>query len=275
MRRVLDGSSRRLYIKCHPCHSLSFTPPCRRGSPAHFPAARRRRSFEAWPAIASGQHALIAAPTGSGKTLAAFLAAIDSLAREGAEGRLRDVTRVVYVSPLKALSNDIQRNLEQPLAGVSAEMLKLGSCAPEIRAAVRTGDTSQTERAAMRRTPPHILVTTPESLYLLLTSASGREMLSTVRTVIVDEIHAVAQTKRGAHLALTLARLAANAAQPIQRIGLSATQKPIEEVARFLVGNGDSSWFASKRGRASFGQLRGAFPGLPGPAPAPRRTPSS
>ncbi|HEU4778847.1 MAG TPA: DEAD/DEAH box helicase [Steroidobacteraceae bacterium] len=201
-----------------------------------FPGGATPAQLEAWPAIASGQHALIAAPTGSGKTLAAFLAAIDSLAREGAEGRLRDVTRVVYVSPLKALSNDIQRNLEQPLAGVSAEMLKLGSCAPEIRAAVRTGDTSQTERAAMRRTPPHILVTTPESLYLLLTSALGREMLASVRTVIVDEIHAVAQSKRGAHLTLTLARLAANATQPIQRIGLSATQKPIEEVAKFLVG---------------------------------------
>jgi ATP-dependent Lhr-like helicase len=206
-----------------------------------FPAGATPAQLEAWPAIASGRHALIAAPTGSGKTLAAFLAAIDSLAREGAAGRLQDVTRVVYVSPLKALSNDIQRNLEAPLAGISAQMLALGSQAPEIRAAVRTGDTSQTERAMMRRTPPHILVTTPESLYLLLTSASGREMLSTVRTVIVDEIHAVAQTKRGAHLALTLERLAANAAQPIQRIGLSATQKPIEEVAQFLVGMPDKT----------------------------------
>jgi len=211
-----------------------------------FPGGATPAQLEAWPAIASGGHALVAAPTGSGKTLAAFLAAIDSLAREGAAGQLRDVTRVVYVSPLKALSNDIQRNLEQPLAGVSAEMLKLGSHAPEIRAAVRTGDTTQTERAAMRRSPPHILVTTPESLYLLLTSGSGREMLSTVRTVIVDEIHAVAQTKRGAHLSLTLARLAANAAQPVQRIGLSATQKPIEEVAQYLVGGlmvpGGGSW---------------------------------
>ena len=201
-----------------------------------FPNGATPAQLEAWPAIATGGHALIAAPTGSGKTLAAFLAAIDSLAREGAEGRLQDVTRVVYVSPLKALSNDIQRNLEAPLAGISAEVIRQGLQAPEIRAAVRTGDTSQTERAAMRRQPPHILVTTPESLYLLLTSASGREMLTTVRTVIVDEIHAVAQTKRGAHLSLTLERLAANAAQPIQRIGLSATQKPIEEVAKFLVG---------------------------------------
>jgi ATP-dependent helicase Lhr and Lhr-like helicase len=203
-----------------------------------FPNGATPAQLDAWPAIASGQHALIAAPTGSGKTLAAFLAAIDSLARDGAAGRLQDVTRVVYVSPLKALSNDIQRNLDAPLAGISAEMIKSGAHAPEIRARVRTGDTTQSERAAMRRTPPHILVTTPESLYLLLTSTSGREMLATVRTVIVDEIHAVAQTKRGAHLALTLERLCANAAQLVQRIGLSATQKPIEDIAKFLVGRG-------------------------------------
>src|SRR5690349_2024114 len=203
-----------------------------------FPDGATQAQLDAWPAIARGGHALIAAPTGSGKTLAAFLAAIDSLMREGASGELRDVTRVVYVSPLKALSNDIQRNLDAPLAGISAELIRLGLQAPPIRAMVRTGDTTQTERAMMRRVPPHILVTTPESLYLLLTSVSGREMLSTVRTVIVDEIHAVAQTKRGAHLALTLERLAANAAQPIQRIGLSATQKPIEVVAQFLVGVG-------------------------------------
>src|SRR5262245_28571598 len=209
-----------------------------------FPAGATPAQLDAWPAIAAGGHALIAAPTGSGKTLAAFLAAIDSLAREGAAGRLQDVTRVVYVSPLKALSNDINRNLEAPLAGITGEMLKPGAHAPEIRAAVRTGDPSQTERAMMRRPPPHILVTTPESLYLLLTSASGREMLATVRTVIVDEIHAVAQSKRGAHLALTLERLAANAAQPIQRIGLSATQKPIEDVAQFLVGEKGSDPFS-------------------------------
>ncbi len=208
-----------------------------------FPNGATRAQLDAWPAIASGRHALIAAPTGSGKTLAAFLAAIDSLARDGAEGRLQDVTRVVYVSPLKALSNDIQRNLEAPLAGISAQLIEQGSHAPEIRAQVRTGDTSQSERAAMRKRPPHILVTTPESLYLLLTSASGREMLTTVRAVIVDEIHAVAQTKRGAHLSLTLERLVANAAQPVQRIGLSATQKPIEEVAQFLVGNGEMGTF--------------------------------
>src|SRR5262245_14990346 len=213
-----------------------FHPAVRAWFDTAFPKGATPAQLDAWPAIASGRHALIAAPTGSGKTLAAFLASIDALMREGAAGHLQGVARVVYVSPLKALSNDIQRNLDAPLAGISSELIRLGLQAPAVRAMVRTGDTSQTERAMMRRTPPHILVTTPESLYLLLTSASGREMLATVCTVIVDEIHAVAQTKRGAHLALTLERLTANAAQPIQRIGLSATQKPIEEVAQFLVG---------------------------------------
>jgi ATP-dependent helicase Lhr and Lhr-like helicase len=236
----------------HPAVQAWFT--------ATFPNGATPAQLDAWPAIASGNHALIAAPTGSGKTLAAFLAAIDSLMREGAAGRLQDVTRVVYVSPLKALSNDIQRNLEAPLAGISAELIRLGLHAPEVRAQVRTGDTSQSERAAMRRTPPHILVTTPESLYLLLTSASGREMLATVRTVIVDEIHAVAQSKRGAHLALTLARMDANAAQPIQRIGLSATQKPIEEVARLLVGNGDIPRFLAKGDAPRPGSSAELFP---------------
>src|SRR6188508_1021871 len=199
-------------------------------------AAPTPAQLRAWPAIQSGRHALIAAPTGSGKTLAAFLAAIDALVREGVAGQLDDVTRVVYVSPLKALSNDIQRNLEQPLVGIGAELTRRELAPFEIRAQVRTGDTTQAERAAMRKRPPHILVTTPESLYLLLTSESGRQMLSTARTVIVDEIHAVAGTKRGAHLALTLERLDALVAQPLQRIGLSATQKPIEDVARFLTG---------------------------------------
>ncbi len=192
----------------------------------------------AWPAIQGGGHALIAAPTGSGKTLAAFLAAIDALVRQGLERGLEDLTQVVYVSPLKALSNDIQRNLEMPLAGIAEELRGLGLPNVEIRALVRTGDTAQADRVAMRKRPPHILVTTPESLYLLLTSDSGREMLGTARTVIVDEIHAVAGTKRGSHLALSLERLAALVPHPLQRIGLSATQKPIEEVARFLVGAG-------------------------------------
>jgi len=190
----------------------------------------------AWPAIHSGRHALIAAPTGSGKTLAAFLAAIDALVRKGVAGGLDDTTQVVYVSPLKALSNDIHRNLEQPLLGVQQELRRAGAQPFEIRAQVRTGDTTQVERTAMRKRPPHILVTTPESLYLLLTSESGRTMLGTARTVIVDEIHAVAGSKRGSHLALSLERLSALCAGPVQRIGLSATQKPIEDIARFLIG---------------------------------------
>ena len=180
---------------------------------------------------------LVAAPTGSGKTFAAFLAAIDQLVKEGLESALPDETRIVYVSPLKALSNDIHRNLEAPLEGIGAELRALGLPDVPIRAAVRTGDTPQAERARMRRTSPHIVVTTPESLYILLTSSSGREMLSTCRTVIVDEIHAIAGNKRGAHLALSLERLQAIVSKPLVRIGLSATQKPIEEVARFLTGS--------------------------------------
>ncbi len=190
----------------------------------------------AWPAIQAGRHVLVAAPTGSGKTLAAFLAAIDALVRRGVEAALPDETCVVYVSPLKALSNDIQRNLEAPLAGIRSELAALGFPDVEIRTLVRTGDTPQSERASMRRRPPHIVVTTPESLYVLLGSDSGRKMLSTTRTVIVDEIHALAPNKRGSHLALSLERLAALTAAPPVRVGLSATQKPIEEVARFLVG---------------------------------------
>ena len=191
----------------------------------------------AWPAIQSGRNVLVAAPTGSGKTFAAFLAAIDQLVKEGLESALPDETRVVYVSPLKALSNDIHRNLEAPLEGIGAELKALGLADVPIRAAVRTGDTPQAERARMRRASPHIVVTTPESLYILLTSKSGREMLSTCRTVIVDEIHAIAGNKRGAHLALSLERLQGIVSRPLVRIGLSATQKPIEEVARFLTGS--------------------------------------
>ncbi len=191
---------------------------------------------DAWPAIRSGRHTLIAAPTGSGKTLAAFLAAIDSLVRQGVDGLLANETQVVYVSPLKALSNDISRNLEWPLAGIRESLKELGYPDVGIRVQVRTGDTPAAERAAMVRWPPHILVTTPESLYLLLTSESGRAMLATARSVIVDEIHALANSKRGSHLALSLERLAALAEHPITRIGLSATQKPIEQVAQFLTG---------------------------------------
>jgi ATP-dependent Lhr-like helicase len=190
----------------------------------------------AWPALKLGRHVLVAAPTGSGKTFAAFLAAIDQLVKEGLQAPLPDETRVLYVSPLKALSNDIQRNLEAPLKGIRDELAALGLPDVEIRAVVRTGDTTQSERAGMRRRAPHIVVTTPESLYILLGSQSGRDMLSTCRTVIVDEIHAIAGNKRGAHLALSLERLQALTGTALVRVGLSATQKPIEEVARFLTG---------------------------------------
>jgi ATP-dependent Lhr-like helicase len=186
---------------------------------------------DGWPLIRDGRHVLIAAPTGTGKTLAAFLHAIDLLLRQGE--RLRDQTQVLYISPLKALSNDVQKNLEAPLA----ELRAMDPSLPEVRVFVRTGDTEQSKRAAMTKRPPHVLVTTPESLYILLTSAGGRRMLSTVKTVIVDEIHAVTGSKRGSHLALSLERLEALVG-PFQRIGLSATQKPLVDVGRFLVGAG-------------------------------------
>src|SRR5881296_3937405 len=189
-----------------------------------------------WPAIQSGRQVLISAPTGSGKTLAAFLASLDALFRQGAEHDLPDETHVVYVSPLKALSNDIRKNLQEPLAGIRALLRETNGIEIDVRAEVRTGDTTAAQRQALIKKPPHILVTTPESLYLLLTSDSGRQMLSTARTLILDEIHAVVDDRRGAHLALSVERLAALTKNPLQRIGLSATQKPIEEVARFLVG---------------------------------------
>jgi ATP-dependent helicase Lhr and Lhr-like helicase len=201
-------------------------------------AAPTAAQLQAWPALQAGRNVLIAAPTGSGKTLAAFLAAIDGLVRQGLAGELKDETQVVYVSPLKALSNDIQRNLEAPLAGIRAALQVLGLPEVEIRTWVRTGDTAPGERDRMRRRPPHIVVTTPESLYILLGSESGRAMLATTRTVIVDEIHALAPNKRGTHLALSLERLEALCGRRLLRAGLSATQKPIETVARFLVGTG-------------------------------------
>src|SRR5690606_39067126 len=196
---------------------------------------------QAWPAIKSGRDVLIAAPTGSGKTLAAFMSAIDTLVRAGTDAPLPNKTFVLYISPLKALSNDIQRNLEIPLAGIRDEIGLLCHNDVAIRTHVRTGDTSQVERTVTRKNPPHIVITTPESLYVLLGSDSGRDMLSSVRTVIVDEIHALVGSKRGSHLALSLERLQALTQQkepdhPIQRIGLSATQKPIETVAKFLIG---------------------------------------
>src|SRR5271163_1151630 len=204
-----------------------------------------------WPSILAGDATLISAPTGSGKTLAAFLVCIDQLLRQAIDGNLAPCTHVVYVSPLKALSNDVQKNLDQPLREIQQLALERGYLSTEIRTAVRTGDTLPKERAAMLRNPPHILVTTPESLYILLTAGKSREHLRRVRTVIVDEIHAVADDKRGAHLALSLERLDAlvtgenrlspgqfltGLATPPQRIGLSATQNPIELVADFLTG---------------------------------------
>lgn len=217
----------------------------------------------AWAVTAQRRHALIAAPTGSGKTLAAFLSAINELVLEGLQQPLSDEVQVLYVSPLKALSNDIRKNLQEPLAGIREQLRAMGLPDPGIRDAVRTGDTPAAERERMRRRPPHILVTTPESLYILLTSASGRAMLKSVRTVIVDELHAVAGVKRGAHLALSLERLQAlreppepdppgpppdgvrgarrsrldPRGQPPLRIGLSATVKPLHAMARFLVGD--------------------------------------
>jgi ATP-dependent Lhr-like helicase len=205
---------------------------------------------ESWPAIKAGRHTLIAAPTGSGKTLAAFLSAIDDLVWQATRGQLANETYVVYVSPLKALSNDIKINLEAPLKGIQQNLETAGVNGVEIRTLVRTGDTPAKDRAAMTKKPPHIIVTTPESLYILLTSEGGRKMLSTVRTLIVDEIHAMVDDKRGSHLSLSIERLEALVSAATQdgipdsrletaklvRIGLSATQKPIEEVARFLVG---------------------------------------
>lgn len=191
----------------------------------------------AWPAIRAGRHTLIAAPTGSGKTLAAFYAAIDELVQQAQHSPLPAQTRILYISPLKALSNDIERNLQVPLAGIEDELFMQGAQPAGIRVAVRSGDTPQNERQKMLRNPPHILVTTPESVYLLLTSEHGRNMLRSVTTVIIDEIHAMLGDKRGSHLALSLERLQTLVAGPLQRIGLSATQKPIDLVARYLTGN--------------------------------------
>ncbi|MFM7735271.1 MAG: DEAD/DEAH box helicase, partial [Alphaproteobacteria bacterium] len=225
---------------------------------------------DGWAAIAAGRHALIAAPTGSGKTLAAFLWAIDGLVRDARAGTLEDGTRVVYVSPLKALGNDVEKNLARPLAEIREIAVAEGVPLDDIRIAVRSGDTTSSERQAMLRRPPHVLITTPESLFILLTADKGRRMLSGARTVIVDEIHAMAGDKRGAHLAFSIERLDALVAEGprrpadddasgprpgetlrlfddepptpagrrprVQRIGLSATQKPIDEIARWLVG---------------------------------------
>src|SRR5437870_3959802 len=235
----------------------SFHPAVREWFLKQFPAPTEPQA-ESWPAIKEGRHTLIAAPTGSGKTLAAFLSAIDDLVWKAVEGKLTDETHVVYVSPLKALSNDIKINLQEPLNGIQQNLAAVGIKGVQIRTFVRTGDTPARDRAAMTKKPPHIVVTTPESLYILLTSDGGRRMLSTTRTLIVDEIHALVDDKRGSHLSLSIERLQALVASGyagvppastetaagetpaypgLVRIGLSATQKPIEEVARFLVGS--------------------------------------
>ena len=191
---------------------------------------------EGWPAIARGTHTLVAAPTGSGKTLAAFMTCLDRLVRAALDGGLPDGTEVVYVSPLKALANDIERNLTGPLAEIGRIAEERGAPLPEIRVGLRTGDTPASKRQAMAKNPPHVLITTPESFYILLTSESGRKGLRSARTLILDELHAVADDKRGSHLSLSIERLCRLADGPVTRIGLSATQRPIEEVARFLVG---------------------------------------
>src|SRR5688500_3472550 len=193
--------------------------------------------LQAWKAIRSSENTLIAAPTGSGKTLAAFLSAINDLIEQGIRGRLEPATQIVYVSPLKALSNDIERNLRFPLEGIKKELEGCGLPPVDIDVMVRTGDTPQADRAHMIKHPPHILVTTPESLYLLLTSTNGRKMLSTVHTLIIDEIHAMVGDKRGSHLTLSVERLEVLTGRKLHRIGLSATQKPVEQVASFLAGN--------------------------------------
>ncbi len=233
-----------------------FHPAVARWFAKSFPAATPPQT-QAWPAIKQHRHTLIAAPTGSGKTLAAFLAAIDDLVRLGVDGELDDTTHVVYVSPLKALSNDIERNLQFPLAGIQEELKAMGLPEINIRTIVRTGDTPAGQRTAMIKRPPHIVVTTPESLYILLTSEGGRRMLQTARTLIVDEIHAVVGNKRGSHLALSIERFEELVRQhadehsqtdvgeehpsKLIRVGLSATQRPIEEVACFLVGSDNIS----------------------------------
>ena len=219
----------------------SFHPAVRAWFERRFPAGPTPPQAGGWREIAAGNHTLIAAPTGSGKTLAAFLVCIDRIYRAHEAGADPDAgPQVVYVSPLKALAVDIHLNLERPLAEIAQAAADLGLSAPTIRVAVRTGDTGAAERTAMLKHPPDFLITTPESLYLLVTAERGRTMLRAARTVIVDEIHSVAGNKRGSHLALTLERLESLAGQerPLQRIGLSATQRPVEAVARLLVGAG-------------------------------------
>ena len=217
-----------------PTRSPPSARPRGRGSAGAFEAPTAAQ-IGAWEAIAAGKHALVVAPTGSGKTLAAFLAALDRLTREPPPAEVNRRCRVLYVSPLKALAVDVERNLRAPLVGIGQAARRLDLPEPDVVVGMRTGDTPADQRRKLAQRPPDILITTPESLFLLLTSRA-RETLAGIETVIVDEVHAVAGTKRGAHLALSLERLDARLERPAQRIGLSATVRPVEEVARFLGG---------------------------------------
>ena len=217
----------------------------------------------AWPAIAAGRHALLAAPTGSGKTLAGFLAVIDGLLRRSLRGDLPEGTQVVYVSPLRALSNDVRRNLREPLSGIDRQLEERGQPASGITAGLRTGDSTPAERRRLLKRPPHILVTTPESLYLLLTSEGGRRLLGDVSTVILDELHALAGGKRGAHLTLSLERLESLCGRPLRRIGMSATQRPLDRMAHFLLGTGRGDCAIVDAGAARQRDLALELPGSP------------